>query len=83
MRVVIAIQLNPPIRLYTTKGSGVAHIFSQLGPESDQIWTVFLDNGEIWDMPNHQVRGQNNWTLGRKNPGLKEKLVPQKGKTDV
>lgn len=74
MSVGIAIQLNPPIRLYTVKGPGYAHIFSQFGPESDQQWTVFLDNGEVWDMPNYRVRAQDNFSLGRSNPGLKEKI---------
>lgn len=72
------LQLNPPLRLYTPFGPGYAHILTIDGPESDQKWTVFLDDGRIVDLPNYKVRAQNNYTLGRINPGLQESLLEKR-----
>lgn len=36
------------------------------GQEHHLIWVVALDaTGEIWAVPNPEVRVQNNWTMGR------------------
>ncbi|HVZ80319.1 MAG TPA: hypothetical protein VHE12_05880 [bacterium] len=62
------IQLNPPVYLETTKGSGWAHIYIWPGLETSAIWVVFLDNGEIWHVPNEQVRACKNFTAEREAP---------------
>jgi len=59
-------QLNPPIPLTTPKGSGVAHLVIDYGPEFHLFWVCFDDaTGECWTWPNPQVRAQKNITMGR------------------
>ena len=60
------LQLNPPLPLDTPKGSGLCHFLLDYGPEHHLMWVVIDDNtGEIWTWENHQVRGQQNITMGR------------------
>jgi hypothetical protein len=67
------VQLNPPIPLLTPKGSGLAHLLIDYGPEFDLHWTVFLDNsGECWTFRNRDVRAAKNLTLGRTEVKLPE-----------
>lgn len=73
------LQLNPPIPLDTVKGPGYAILVIDYSQEHDLIWSVVLNaSGEIWCIPNHQVRGPKNWSLGRTSNGLQEPL--RKGK---
>lgn len=61
-------RLEPPIPMNTSKGSGYAFMVIDYGFEHDLIWVVALDNsGEIWCVPNKEVRFQGNWTAGRRN----------------
>ena len=63
-------QLNPPLPLETSKGSGWAHFVIDYGPESALLWVVFMDvDGACWMVPNFEVRMSYNWTLGRRKPG--------------
>lgn len=62
------IQLNPSIPVYiphrAMKGYALGWIdYSQ---EHNLMWVVAMDNNEIWIFENHQVRMQDNETLGRK-----------------
>lgn len=62
------IQLNPSIPVFIPhrdmKGYAIGWIdYSQ---EHNLMWIVAMDNNEIWIFENHQVRMQNNETLGRK-----------------
>ena len=60
------LQLHPPLPLLTPKGSALAHVLIDYGPEFDLHWTVFLDNsGECWTFNNRDVRAAKNLTLGR------------------
>lgn len=59
------LQLNPPLPLGTPKGNGLAHAMIDYGPETDLLWVVFLDNGEIWTFKNPDVRALKNITMGR------------------
>jgi hypothetical protein len=62
-------QLNPPLPLETSKGSGWAHFVIDYGPESALLWVVFMDeDGACWTVPNAEVRMSYNWTLGRRKP---------------
>lgn len=65
----MTIQLDPPIPLYVPeKGvAGLAYLVTDYGPDHDRLWTVFLANGEVWDLPNPRVRAINNISLGRSN----------------
>lgn len=61
-------QLNPPIPLETPKGSGLAHLMIDYGPEFHLMWAVFLDaNGECWTFQNPEIRAAKNVTLGRQS----------------
>ena len=60
-------QLNPPLPVSTPKGSGLAHLVIDYGPELNLFWVVFIDaTGECWTYPNQEIRAQKNITLGRR-----------------
>lgn len=61
------LQLDPPLWLYVPERDemGLAHIYSDDGPESLVLWTVFMDSGVILVLPNERVRPQRCGTLGR------------------
>jgi hypothetical protein len=45
-------QLNPPLPLETSKGSGWAHFVIDYGPEYALLWVVFMDaDGGVLDCP--------------------------------
>ena len=60
-------QLDPPIPLdVVDRGNGTAVAVIDYGAEFDLLWVVgFDDGGEIWCVPNPQVRLQANWSMGR------------------
>jgi hypothetical protein len=59
-------QLNPPLPMQTSKGSGWAHFVVDYGQESHLFWVVFMDaDGACWVVPNPDVRMYFNWSLGR------------------
>ncbi len=59
-------ELKQPLPLLVEgKGSGLAFAVIDYGLESDLIFVVILDNGEIWCAPNPKVRVRGNWTVGR------------------
>lgn len=61
-------QLNPTIPLETPRGRGYALAVIDYGMEHNLLWVVALDeNGEIWCVPNAEVRAQKNWTAGRRH----------------
>jgi hypothetical protein len=60
------LQLNPPLPVITPRGSGLAHLVIDYGPEAHLLWTVFLDDSaECWTFPNPQIRAAKNITMGR------------------
>lgn len=60
-------QLNPPLPVETVKGKGFAFAVIDYGMEHHLLWVVTLDdNGEIWTVPNPELRVQSNWTMGRR-----------------
>ena len=65
----MTIQLDPPIPVYIPERhmAGMAYLVTDYGIDHDRIWTVFMLDGEIWDIPNPRVRAVWNVTLGR-NP---------------
>lgn len=69
-KMIMILQLNPPIPIETPKGSGMAWVLIDYGPEHDLMWVVAIDSsGEIWTYANPEVRAQKNITLGRKKQG--------------
>ena len=60
------LQLDPPLPLNTPKGSALAHVLIDDGPEHDLVWVCFQDEtGECWSWRNPDVRAQKNITMGR------------------
>lgn len=60
------LQLNPPIPMDTPKGSALAHMIIDYGPEYNLLWVCFNDaDGECWTWDNSKVRAQKNITMGR------------------
>ena len=67
------VQLNPPLPLETSKGSGWAHFVIDYGPEAALLWVVFMDaDGACWTVPNPEIRMSSNWTMGRRKPEDRE-----------
>jgi len=63
----VLIQLNPPLPLETSKGSGWVHFLIDYGAESALLWVVFMAaDGACWTVPNTAVRMCANWTMGRR-----------------
>lgn len=59
-------RIDPPIPLNTSRGSGLAHFLIDYGAEHHLLWVVFLDSdGSCWTLPNTDIRGQQNETMGR------------------
>jgi hypothetical protein len=63
------LQLDPPIPVVVvSKGnaSGMAIGWIDYSQEHHLLWVVALDDGgEVWVVPNTDVRLQANWSLGR------------------
>lgn len=61
-------QLDPPIPVHVVdRGPGLAFAVIDYGPEFDLLWVTGMDEGgEIWAVPNPQVRLQANWSMGRR-----------------
>lgn len=60
-------QLDPPLPLETSRGRGYAFGVIDYGFEHNLLWVVALDeNGEVWCVPNSEVRMQANWSAGRR-----------------
>jgi len=60
-------QLDPPLRFYVPERGrcGTAHLVTDYGIDHDRVWTLIMDDGEVWDVPNSRVRGVVNVTAGR------------------
>lgn len=67
-------RLNPTIPVEVLeKGSGEALAWLDYSSEHDLMWVVGLDrNGEVWCVPNYQVRLLKNYSVGRNLEGKKE-----------
>jgi hypothetical protein len=61
----VILQLDPMIEMTCPRGSGRAAFLIDYGLEGQNLWIIFLDNGEIWTYPNHEVRLKQNITAGR------------------
>ncbi len=64
------LQLNPTIPMSTPKGNGYAILVIDYSQEHDLLFTVALDNGELWTFNNREVRMLTNITMGRGNNEL-------------
>lgn len=64
------LQLNPPIPVIVTSkenAKGLAFALVDYSAEHHVIWGVAIDaTGEVWWVPNPEIRFQKNWTMGRR-----------------
>lgn len=64
---VMILQLNPTIPVVvTSKNNGKGRAIGWIDYSEDHhiYWIVAMDeNGEVWTMPNTQIRMQENWSL--------------------
>lgn len=62
------LQLNPMIPLWHVASGQACHAFMALdySQEHDLMFSVILQNGEIWVCRASELRGQENLTLGRR-----------------
>ena len=59
-------QLNPTIPLRSEKASGEAIAVIDYSIEHDLMWVIIDDKtGEIWCVPNKDVRAYTNYSVGR------------------
>ena len=62
-------ELRQYLPVDTAKGKGYAIAVIDYGQGHHLIWVVVLDDsGQIWCVPNPEVRAQTNWTMGRRSP---------------
>lgn len=62
------LQLNPTIPMWTAKGVGYAIAMIDYSQEHSLLWVIALnETGEIWAMPNEDVRLVRNYSVGRGN----------------
>ena len=60
------LQLDPILPLETSRGRGFAFAMIDYSQEHTTIFKVIVTaTGEIWDVPQNEVRGCVNWTMGR------------------
>ena len=60
------LQLNPCIPVWTEKGEGMAIGWMDYSCEHHLMWIVAMnDTGEVWTLPNPDVRLQKNYSIGR------------------
>jgi len=59
-------QLNPSIPLRSPKASGEAIAVIDYSKEDDLLWVIVDDaTGQIWTVPNAEVRAFRNYSIGR------------------
>ena len=49
----------------TPKGSGQLWLVTDYGQEIEKIFTVILENGELWEFKNRDIKIDENLTMGR------------------
>ena len=61
------LQLNPSIPVFVVnKGQGEAIGWLDYGKEDHLLWIVAMcDSGEVWTVPNPEIRLLNNYSIGR------------------
>lgn len=61
------LQLNPPIPCDTPKGPAFCIAMIDYSQEHDTLWKCIITaTGEVWDVPQPEVRGVKNVSMGRR-----------------
>jgi hypothetical protein len=61
---------NNRIEVYTPKGKGIIWIITDYGHETDTIYTVIQENGQLWQWTHKDIKVTQNITFGRINERL-------------
>jgi hypothetical protein len=56
------------VEVTTPKGKGIIWLVTDYGHETDTIYTVILDNGEMWQFTHKDLKVRDNLTFGRLLP---------------
>jgi hypothetical protein len=56
------------IDVITPKGNGTIWLVTDYGHETNTIYTIILDNGEIWQFTHKDIKVKPNITFGRIAP---------------
>ena len=56
------------VEVLTPKGKGIIWLVTDYGHETDTIYTVILDNGEMWQFTHKDLKVRDNLTFGRLLP---------------
>lgn len=68
-RIMPIIIYEPENRLdvITPKGKGVIWLVTEYGHETDTVYTIIQENGELWSWTHKDIRITQNITFGRKD----------------
>lgn len=53
------------VEVTTPKGKGIIWLVTDYGHETDTIYTIILDSGEIWQFTHKDIKVRSNITFGR------------------
>ena len=53
------------MRVDTPKGKGRVWLVTEYGSEIEKVFTVILDNSQVWEFRNDQIRATSNITFDR------------------
>ena len=70
------LQLNPEVWLMTPKGEGLAFLVTDYGHDSNKIFTILLQNGDVLDFDMKDCRRCENPTYGVGLPKQPEPHYP-------
>lgn len=56
------------VEVETPKGPGIIWLITDYGHETDTIYTIILNNGELWQFTHKDLKVKNNITFRRVNP---------------
>ena len=65
--MICMLELQQQVCVTTPKGNGRLFLVTEYGSEIEKVFTVILDNGEIWEFTNEHVKATNNVTFSRDN----------------
>jgi hypothetical protein len=73
----VILQLDPPWPVTTSKGAGFAMALIDYSQEHDTLFKVCItETGEFWDLPQSQVRGVQNISMGRMKKNVPAVVSP-------
>lgn len=56
------------VEVTTPKGKGIIWLVTDYGHETDTIYTIILDSGEMWQFTHKDLKVRDNLTFGRLLP---------------